>query len=46
MAVTRNRMGQFGSGAGPFKHGIIADGDRRVVSHVFSIKAEYKESGW
>jgi len=39
------QYGQFGFGAGPFKHGIIVDGDRHVVCHVDSIKTQYKADG-
>jgi hypothetical protein len=39
------QYGQFGFGAGPFRHGIIVDGKRQVVSHVASIEAEYRDHG-
>ena len=39
------QCGQFGFGAGPFRHGIIVDGDRHIVTHVDSVKTEYKEDG-
>lgn len=39
------QYGQFGYGAGPFKHGMVVDGERHLVSHVAAIKAETRADG-
>jgi len=39
------QYGQFGYGAGPFKHAMIVDGDRHVVSHVRSIETQTYDNG-